>query len=101
MSKFLIIKYSKRLTESILAGLLHGTNSKPVNIPGNYSPSSHPNMFMSANDPFIPNLSGSAGSAKINSNSFGHNENILFQPSSHLVSSLNDGLGSSISPDLR
>ncbi|XP_070491136.1 RING finger protein unkempt isoform X14 [Chironomus tepperi] len=86
--------------KSILAGLLHGTNSKPVNIPGNYSPSSHPNMFMSANDPFIPNLSGSAGSQKINSNSFGHNENILFQPSSHLVSSLNDGLGSSISPDL-
>ena len=56
---------------------------------------------MGANDPFIPNLSGSAGSNKINSNSFGHNDNILFQPSSHLVSSLNDGLGSSISPDLR
>lgn len=59
-------------------------------------------MFMGGNDSFIPNLSGSAGSSsKINSNSFGHNDNLLFQHSSHLVSSLNDGLGSSISPDLR
>ncbi|KAG5674006.1 hypothetical protein PVAND_003999 [Polypedilum vanderplanki] len=76
-------------------GLLHGTNSKPVNIPGNYSPSSHPNNIFMGNDSFM-HLSGSAGS-KMNSNSYGHSDNMIFQHSSHL---LNDGLGS-ISPDLR
>lgn len=58
-------------------------------------------MFI-GNDSFIPNLSGSAGSSsKLHSNSFGHGDSMLFQQSSHLVSSLNDRLGSSISPDLR
>ena len=79
-------------------GLLHST--KPVNIPSNnFSPSSHPNLFMQG-DNFMP-MSGSAGSApKINNNSFNHNDGLFMQHSSHLVSSLNEGLGS-ISPDLR
>lgn len=88
----------------IYLGLLHGTNSKPVNIPtgSNFSPSSHPNSMFITNDSFIPNLSGSAGSSsKLHSNSFGHGDSLLFNQSSHLVSSLNDRLGSSISPDLR
>ncbi|CRL05851.1 CLUMA_CG019047, isoform A [Clunio marinus] len=82
------------LTSSL--GLLNST--KPVNIPSNnFSPSSH--TFIHG-DNFIP-MSGSGGSApKINNNSFSHNDNIFMQHSSHLVSSLNDGLGS-ISPDLR
>lgn len=59
-------------------------------------------MFIGGNDSFIPNLSGSAGSSsKLHNNSYGHADNLLFQHSSHLVSSLNDRLGSSISPDLR
>lgn len=46
-------------------------------------------------------MSGSAGSApKINNNSFIHGEGLFLQHQSHLVSSLNEGLGS-ISPDLR
>lgn len=51
-------------------------------------------------DNFMP-MSGSAGSApKINNNSFNHSDGLFMQHSSHLVSSLNEGLGS-ISPDLR
>jgi hypothetical protein len=82
----------------LLSGLLHST--KPVNIPSNnFSPSSHPNLFMQGEN-FMP-MSGSAGSApKINNNSFSHNDGLFMQHSSHLVSSLNEGLGS-ISPDLR
>lgn len=83
---------------SNLPGLLHST--KPVNIPSNnFSPSSHPNLFMQGEN-FMP-MSGSAGSApKINNNSFSHSDGLFMQHSSHLVSSLNEGLGS-ISPDLR
>lgn len=78
-------------------GLLHST--KPVNIPSNnFSPSSHQNFNYADN--FMP-MSGSAGSApKINNNSFSHGDGLFMQHSSHLVSSLNEGLGS-ISPDLR
>jgi hypothetical protein len=69
----------------IFIGLLHGTKNN-----NNFSPSSHPNAFMGANDTFISNLSGST--PKINNNSFGHNDSVLFQHSTHL---------GSISPDLR
>lgn len=90
-----VLKFSFLLL--LLQGLLH--SSKPVNIPSNnFSPSSHQNLFMTHGDNF---MSGSAGSApKINNNSFNHGDGLFLQHSSHLVSSLNDGLGS-ISPDLR
>lgn len=106
ISRMLALSLSLKLIDSLpefltvflsRSGLLH--SSKPVNIPSNnFSPSSHPNIFMGHGDNF---MSGSAGSTtKMNNNSFSHNEGLFMPHSSHLVSSLNEGLGS-ISPDLR
>lgn len=80
-----------------LKGLL--PSSKPMSIPSNnFSPSSHSNIFMQ-NDGF--GMSGSAGSGSKLNSSFSHNNDVfLAQNSSHLVSSLNEGIGS-MSPDIR
>lgn len=74
-------------------------SSKPMSIPSNnFSPSSHSNIFMQ-NDGF--GMSGSAGSGSKLNSSFPHNNDVfLAQNSSHLVSSLNEGIGS-MSPDIR
>ncbi|CAO1425624.1 unnamed protein product [Diamesa serratosioi] len=87
------------LTNS-LTGMLKGSN--PVNIPGggsstnNFSPS-NPNLFNMGpgGDSFMP-MSGAGSAPKINSNSFGHNDNLFLQHQ-HLISPS----GLSISPDLR
>ena len=87
------------LTNS-LTGMLKGSN--PVNIPGggsganNFSPS-NPNLFNmgTGSDSFMP-MSGAGSAPKINSNSFGHGDNLFLQHQ-HLISPS----GLSISPDLR